>query len=175
MKPADKSRFLNAAQSYLPMDERIAKKIRRYGNAAVTVGMICKSAAWMVADSGINFPLQGISRYFKSQLWKWIAFRRVPELFVPMRQGKPPSHQEFFDLSLGDLLERAGGHWPGSSEDAARRSLKMRGPIERRTGYGARTLVLRINSVPRKVVLCVVVQKIKGWTKGYADVEQREG
>src|ERR1700675_1608986 len=107
LQSADKRKLLAAAQTCHPFDERVAKKIRQYGNAAVAVGMICRSADGS-ADSGMTFSKQSVERYFESQFRKWISYRLLTEWFVPMHQDMKPSHREFYILSLGDLIEKAG-------------------------------------------------------------------
>jgi hypothetical protein len=125
LQSADKQKLLAAAQTCHPFDERVAKKIRQYGNAAVSVGMICRSADGSV-DSGMTFSKQSVARYFESQFRKWTSYRLLTEWFIPMLQDIKPSHREFYILSLGDLMEKAKEQWPGSPEKAAAASLYRR-------------------------------------------------
>ncbi len=122
----DKHKLFRIAQNYLPANGRVSKNIRRFGHAVVTIGMILGTAP--MTDSGPDFSDQSIQRYFENQLGKCIAFRMLPELFVPIFQDSKPSHRDFFVLSLQDLIEQAkdGGYWPGSPADAARKSLERR-------------------------------------------------
>jgi hypothetical protein len=123
MQPAEERQLFGAVQKYLPNEKlRVPEKIRRYGNAAVAVGMICDSA--MRADHGIDFSGQGLERYLEIQVGRWISFRLLSKWFVPMFQGSKPSHRDFFILSLQSLIEDAKEEWIGSPADTARKSLE---------------------------------------------------
>lgn len=119
MEFSEKRKLFGVAQNHLPGEElRVPEMVRRYGNVAVTLGMIFRSANPTFSGDP-DFSEQSVEQYLNSQVWKWISLRLRVEWFHLMVTDARPSDRDFFVLSLGDLIEETRRHAPAATRPTA--------------------------------------------------------